>query len=61
MTANQPLLPIRTVQHMLGDVCRGTVYNLVKRGELTKVNVGARGLITAQSVESYIERIGGSV
>ena len=41
----------------LGGVSRSTVYGLVDRHELVRVNIGARAFITRQSINAYIERL----
>jgi hypothetical protein len=42
---------------MLGQLGRTKVYQLVDAGELTKVNIGRRGFITAASIEAYVNRL----
>jgi excisionase family DNA binding protein len=41
----------------LGGVGRTTVYELIKRGELTQVHIGRRGFITAKSLAAYVDRL----
>jgi len=41
----------------LGGIGRTTVYELIKRGELTQVHVGRRAFITAKSIEAYVDRL----
>jgi excisionase family DNA binding protein len=41
----------------LGGIGRTTVYELIKRGELTQVHVGRRGFITAKSLDAYVNRL----
>ena len=41
----------------LGGVGRTTVYELIKRGELTQVHIGRRGFITSESLEAYMDRL----
>jgi excisionase family DNA binding protein len=41
----------------LGGVSKPTVYALVNRGELQKVNIGRRGFITTASLTAYVERL----
>jgi hypothetical protein len=41
----------------LGGVGRTTVYDLIKRGELTQVHIGRRGFITAKSLAAYVDRL----
>jgi excisionase family DNA binding protein len=45
------------VQAELGDISRTTVYELIKSGDLVKVNIGRRGFITRASLEAYVDRL----
>ena len=54
------LVPIPTVCTELGGVSRPTVYALVNRGELVKVNIGRRGFITGESLAAYVGRLSGA-
>ncbi len=51
------LIPIPDAQSQLGGVSRPTVYRLVNEGQLTKVNIGKRGFITAKSLAAYVDRL----
>jgi hypothetical protein len=51
------LVPIPQTCKALGDVGRTTVYTLVDRGDLVKVNIGRRSFITAESLTAYVDRI----
>jgi excisionase family DNA binding protein len=39
---------------LLGGIDRTTVWRLVKHGDLTRVRIGSRSLITRASVEAYV-------
>jgi excisionase family DNA binding protein len=41
----------------LGGIGRTTVYELIKRGELTQVHVGRRSFLTAKSLAAYVDRL----
>lgn len=56
-TTEQALLSTDAAQHRLGDVGRTTLYRLIRDGELSKVNIGRRVFVTADSVSRYIDRI----
>jgi predicted DNA-binding transcriptional regulator AlpA len=56
-TTQRLLIPIPTVCEELGGVSRPTVYALVNRGELVKVNIGRRGFITGESLAAYVNRL----
>jgi hypothetical protein len=45
------------VQAELGDTSRTTVYELIKRGDLVKVNIGRRSFVTSKSLAAYVERL----
>ncbi|ABK66020.1 helix-turn-helix domain-containing protein [Mycobacterium avium] len=51
------LLSIPRTCEKLGDLGRSTVYDLINDGQLTKVNIGRRAFITADSVTAYLDRI----
>lgn len=53
----QLLIPVPNACETLGGVSRTTVYELVKRGDLVKVNIGRRGFITAESLAEYVNRL----
>lgn len=52
----QLLIPIPEVCTRLG-VSRTIVYDLINQGELVKVKIGARGLVTADSIAAYVDRL----
>lgn len=33
------------------------MWELVKRGEVVRVNIGTRGFITAKSIADYVDRL----
>jgi predicted DNA-binding transcriptional regulator AlpA len=51
------LVSIREARHLLGDIGHTTIYELIKRREITKVNIGRRGFITSGSLDAYIDRL----
>ena len=51
------LVSIPETRYLLGDIGHTTVYELVKRGEIVKVNIGRRGFITSESLEAYLDRL----
>lgn len=51
------LLSVPDARARLGGIGRTTLYELVAAGELTKVNIGARGFITADSITAYVDRL----
>jgi len=60
MTANQiqrRLVPIAEAGDQLGGVSRSTVYELVGEGLLTKVSIGRRSFITADSLDRYVDSL----
>lgn len=54
---NRLLVPIPETRERLGGIGHTTVYDLVNRGELVKVNIGRRGFITAESIAAYVDRL----
>lgn len=55
--AQRLLVPIPEGCKVLGGIGPTTMYELIKRGELTKVNIGRRGFITADSMAAYVQRL----
>ena len=53
----QLLVPINATRARLGGIGRTMLYELVGRGDLTKVNIGTRGFITAESIAAYVDRL----
>lgn len=51
------LVPIPDTCTRLGGISRTTVYELIDRGDLVKVNIGRRGFITAESIAAYVGRL----
>lgn len=41
----------------LGGIGHTTMYELIKRGEIVKVNIGRRSFVTAESLAAYVERL----
>ena len=51
------LLPYDDARITLGGIGRTTLWELVERGELVRVNIGRRGFITAKSIAAYVDRL----
>ncbi len=56
-TGVRRLVSIPETRQVLGGIGHTTVYELVNRGEIVKVNIGRRGFITSESLEAYIDRL----
>jgi excisionase family DNA binding protein len=52
----QILLSVNEAKHRL-SVSRSTIYNLLAKGDLLAVKAGARTLIPAESVATYVARL----
>jgi hypothetical protein len=44
-------------REVLGGIGHTTIYELVNRGEIMKVNIGRRGFITSESLDAYVNRL----
>lgn len=58
-TANAPrrlLYPVHEAAEQLG-IQRTSLYELLKGGELERVKIGRRTLITAESLTEYVDRL----
>lgn len=54
----QPLLhPYPEAQQLLGAIGRTTLDGLCDRGDVTRVKIGRRGFITAESIAAYVNRL----
>lgn len=56
-TTVRRLVSIPEARKLLGNIGHTTLYELVNRGEIIKVNIGRRGLITSESLEAYMDRL----
>lgn len=55
---DRPLVPIwPDAGDYLGGIKRTTVYDLVDSGEIVRVKVGRRSMITRASLDAYVARI----
>jgi hypothetical protein len=60
MDSSQPAplaVPIPGTQNMLGGISRTSVYELVKSGQLQKIRIGKRSLITVSSIYALVDRL----
>lgn len=51
------LLPYTEAMAALGGISRTTLWELVNRGEVIRVRIGARGFVTAKSIADYVDRL----
>jgi hypothetical protein len=51
------LVSIPEARAVLGGIGHTTIYDLIKRGELLKVNIGRRGFVTSESLAAYVDRL----
>jgi hypothetical protein len=51
------LLSIIEARKELGGIGHTTMYDLIGRKELVKVNIGRRSFITAESLAAYVDRL----
>lgn len=54
------LVAIPEAREILGGIGHTTIYDLIKRRELVKVNIGRRGFVTSESLAAYVDRLSGS-
>jgi excisionase family DNA binding protein len=50
------LLSIEQARQELGGISRTTVYELINSGQLHRVKIGSRALITSESLAAYLVR-----
>lgn len=51
------LVPIPDARSELGGIGHTTIYELIARGELIKVNIGRRAFVTSESLAAYVDRL----
>lgn len=51
------LVPTPKARQILGGIGHTTIYDLINRGELVKVNIGRRSFVTAESLAAYVNRL----
>jgi hypothetical protein len=54
------LVPIPDARFELGGIGHTTIYDLMKRGLLVKVNIGRRSFVTAESLAAYVDSLSGA-
>jgi hypothetical protein len=54
---NRRLVSIPDARAELGGIGHTTIYDLINRGELVKVNIGRRSFITAESLVAYVDSL----
>lgn len=57
MSDIKQLVSIPEARRWLGGIGHTTIYDLINRGELVKVNIGRRSFITAESLAAYVDRL----
>ena len=55
-SARRLLYPVREAAEQLG-IQRTSLYELLKGGQLERVKIGRRTLITAESLTEYVDRL----
>lgn len=56
-TGHRLLYPLSEARTKLGGIGHTTIYELFKAGELTRVNIGRRAFVTAESLAAYVDRL----
>ena len=52
------LVPIPEARRdWLGGIGNTTIYDLINKGELVKVNIGRRAFVTAESLAAFVDRL----
>jgi hypothetical protein len=54
------LYPVPEARALLGGIGHTTIYELMKTGQLERVNIGRRTFITAKSLVAYLDRLCGA-
>jgi hypothetical protein len=48
---------VAEAQRILGGISRTAVYELARDGQLKKIRIGRRGLITVASISAFVDRL----
>jgi hypothetical protein len=51
------LIPYDEARRLLGDIGRTTLYELIERREVVRVNIGRRGFVTSKTLAAYVDRL----
>jgi predicted DNA-binding transcriptional regulator AlpA len=51
------LTPLLEARHQLGGIGHTTIYDLIAKGELQKVNLGRRSFIVTESLDALVDRL----
>jgi len=54
---SRALYPVPEARAILGGIGHTTIYELMKTGELERVNIGRRAFVTAKSLARYLDRL----
>lgn len=51
------LIPVTEARQVLGGIGHSLLYDLINRGEIVRVKLGARAFITSGSLIAYMDRL----
>jgi Helix-turn-helix domain len=55
--ATRAIYPVPEAKQILGGIGTTTIYELMKTGEIERVNIGRRAFVTATSLVAYVDRL----
>ena len=53
---DRTLFSITEARVMLGGICRNTIYDLMRNGELARVVIGARRFVSREAISAFIAK-----
>lgn len=53
---DRTLFSITEARVMLGGICRNTIYDLMRNGELASVVIGARRFVSREAISAFIAK-----
>lgn len=56
-TTTPRLIPVPEARKLLGGIGHTMIYDLINRGDIVRVKIGARAFITSGSLAAYIGRL----
>ena len=54
---NRRLVPIDDALQELGGIGRTTLYRLIRKGLVVRINIGSRAFITGNSIAAYLDSL----
>lgn len=57
MLLTQPLVDVATARQMLGNIGKTLLFSLLRDGQLTRVKLGRKTLVTTESIARFVDAL----